>query len=290
MSNNLIIIGNGFDLHHGMKTSYSDYREFLNKTGNENIVNLFEENFEHVDKSVLWNELESRIGYINYENALIYLKSYGDENWKDSYHHDFQQEVSRLAGYWPGIKTNLINWVKTIQYTKQKDNLKKIIDNKSMFLCFNYTNTLEKLYSVEKRNINYIHGDYSKDNELIFGHNNFEKVFDWNIDGNEDEDIRLIEAGEYMEELRKDSLKQTKKIINKNRTFYDKVKNSKPERIYILGLSYNDIDYVYIEHINRIFNGKWFFAYYTDEDQIGADIYAERMGLKNYSLIKYEEI
>lgn len=38
----MIIIGNGFDLHHEMKIKYSDYREYLLANGNENIVKCFE--------------------------------------------------------------------------------------------------------------------------------------------------------------------------------------------------------------------------------------------------------
>ena len=56
----LLIIGNGFDLHHKMKTKYWDYREFLLKNGKGDIVEAFEQRDES-NKKYLWNELERQI-------------------------------------------------------------------------------------------------------------------------------------------------------------------------------------------------------------------------------------
>lgn len=76
-----------------------------------------------------------------------------------------------------------------------------MVTNDNIYLSFNYTNTLEKLYGVRKNNICYIHGDASINNQLIFGHRNDSYYPEW--DGNsEDVDIRLLEAGTIMENFR----------------------------------------------------------------------------------------
>ena len=41
LKRNLIVIGNGFALHHHIKTQYIDYREFLIQSGNKDVVNCF---------------------------------------------------------------------------------------------------------------------------------------------------------------------------------------------------------------------------------------------------------
>ena len=64
----LFIIGNGFDLHHEMKTSYIDYKHYLNKTDRKTTSIIFEmypllnninnctDNDEMID--LLWSDIE----------------------------------------------------------------------------------------------------------------------------------------------------------------------------------------------------------------------------------------
>lgn len=46
-----------------------------------------------------------------------------------------------------------------------------IINNNSLFLNFNYTDTLEKTYNICSENILYIHGKALNGDRLIIGHN-----------------------------------------------------------------------------------------------------------------------
>lgn len=45
-TNNLCIIGNGFDLHHCLETSFSDFRDFLVKNGDGDYVMQLETYFQ----------------------------------------------------------------------------------------------------------------------------------------------------------------------------------------------------------------------------------------------------
>ena len=47
----------------------------------------------------------------------------------------------------------------------------RIDKNNSVFINFNYTQTLENLYAILSSNILYIHGCAVKNDKLIFGHN-----------------------------------------------------------------------------------------------------------------------
>jgi len=48
MVNNLYIIGNGFDLHHGINSSYGNFREWL--SGNDcDLLNKFDEIYGYCD-------------------------------------------------------------------------------------------------------------------------------------------------------------------------------------------------------------------------------------------------
>lgn len=64
--NRLILIGNGFDLAHGLKTSYNDFIEYLWYNIYKDIFNIA------VSRQILYGEKE--IGYIEDKNKLIEIK------------------------------------------------------------------------------------------------------------------------------------------------------------------------------------------------------------------------
>ena len=125
----LVVVGNGFDLHHNMETSYWNYRDYLIAIGREDIVSCFED--MEFDSGEKWTNLEDRIGMIDYENAYCYLLPYGSDEWKDSAHHDFQYEIGKKTEYWPDIKNLLGKWIRDIRYTFCDEKLKNIINNDS---------------------------------------------------------------------------------------------------------------------------------------------------------------
>jgi hypothetical protein len=113
--NRLFIIGNGFDLHHGMKTSYWNFRDYLSVTGTEilrtmELFNMFQED--------LWSDFEANLANIDVELLYNYysdsLVSYADDNWSDSYHHEFQylieQDTSNMS------YELILQFVKWMQY------------------------------------------------------------------------------------------------------------------------------------------------------------------------------
>ena len=75
-----------------------------------------------------------------------------------------------MTEYWPGIKDGLKEWIKSIKYTCADEHLKPLINSCSDYLSFNYTNTLEILYGIDRRKILYLHGNALRDDELILGH------------------------------------------------------------------------------------------------------------------------
>ncbi len=148
---------------------------------------------------------------------------------------------------------------------------------------------MEKLYSISKNNICYIHGDASVDEELILGHRNESYYPEWD-DNNMDEDIRLLNAGAFMEGFRKETYKPVEEICENNELYKHFISEYRYSDIYIIGLSYNDIDKHYIENISRKQVSKWHLVCYSMEDYEKAKIYAESIGLKDYELIGYDAI
>jgi len=284
--NRLVIVGNGFDLHHRMKTRYTDYRDYLLFIGEDNIVNCFEK-CDEIAPEYMWNRLEEVIGMLSYEDAYRYLTSYGSDEWRDSAHHDFQYEIDKMTEYWPGLKDNLIGWIQNIKYTNEDVHLRKLISEATRFLSFNYTNTLEVLYDVPKSKITYIHGDASKSDELVLGHSSDDWYPEWDRT-NPDEDVRLLEASEIMDRHFENTKKQIEEIIERHKDFF--VTCCEYDEIYVLGLSYNDTDRMYLQEI-AVHNDKatWYFNWHSIEDRECIDHYALNLGVQNYKKINIEK-
>ena len=176
----------------------------------------------------------------------------------------------------------------SIKYTKPYENLIKLFTNNCEFISFNYTSTLEVLYDIDYKNIFYIHGNANRDEELVLGHANISYYPEWD-DNDENTDVRLLEAGQFMEEFRKETLKRTNEIIEENMDYFISLKDVK--RIYVLGLSYNEIDMPYLKTISQICKGaKWYFSWYNNDDLKSISNYAKEIGVTKYTEIRIEEI
>lgn len=62
MLKTLYIIGNGFDLHHGIKSRYADFRKYCEEQDEEMVkrLKMFHENPEK-----LWSDFEAEMGNID---------------------------------------------------------------------------------------------------------------------------------------------------------------------------------------------------------------------------------
>jgi len=182
----LFIIGNGFDIGHGLPTGYWDFRTFLDLVYPE-FLRSFEEHYDiypgmsaDAKKKTLWSRFESNLANIDEDTIIdigtsieLNLES-GDVGIEDTLYSHFTDEyqyIEKLAGY-------LKQWVRSI---KIRDCLPRtsIIDksNRDLFLTFNYTAVLENVYGITPGNIVHIHGslrDYTHD--PVLGHSNKERL------------------------------------------------------------------------------------------------------------------
>ncbi|QKG45314.1 bacteriophage abortive infection AbiH family protein [Providencia rettgeri] len=261
----LFIIGNGFDLFHGLPTRYSDFKGFVEKTN----IELFDIIEEYIPAGDDWSELEDALSNIHYENILdnqdMFLPSYSCEDWSDSGHHDFEYETQKKTDK---ISNDLLitckQWIHTI-ITKETLPKLNYIDNNSIYLNFNYTDTLSNVYNINESNIHQIHGNTQSD-KIILGHGNKpEKSV--NINKGEDQDTRVANAYEIIDKCLLDTYKNTQLVIEQHHFF--KLELSKIENIIILGHSISKVDDEYYYHIiNKCNHINWYIASLSDNDFI----------------------
>lgn len=319
----LIILGNGFDLYHELPTSYKNNLAPILRRDNEE---LFEKisNLYFKDDIELWNDFESRIGRAEdidclndpIREKLDYLFNINVESYPtESPHHGnswLEFENARYAA--ECNRVNLETVFSELHYDLDDlkeyfhDGLYKMCKNanelnknfqkdfgfeeKDYFLTFNYTNTLERIYTnIPNANICHIHGFLNDEAELIFG-NNKGNILESYSDLNEEnpnvfrgkeadyesythqEYVEAVtyklsdfekynkDVDKYMNQLNESMIKEIQ--LEKLETF---LSNLEIKEIFVFGLSMGEVDHPYFELINQKFlEAEWFISYYKSSD------------------------
>ena len=282
----LTIIGNGFDLHHGIPSSYSQFKSYVKQT-NPVLHNRFE---NYVSCDEYWNDFEEALASFDTDQAIDeasnFLVPYGAENWSDAYHHDYQYELGNIVS---ACSSELFNhfcmWIRSLEVLPPASASNSLvnIDRSSLFLTFNYTHTLSQIYNIPPNQILHIHGcTTSPDNEIILGH-------DWspeeigslndNING-EDADTRVHEGNEIVDSYFKDTFKPTTDIIEKNKVYFNSL--SHITSIDVMGHSLSSVDIPYFEEITSKIDKKnvlWRISYYDNEALLKSINTMEQLGV-----------
>lgn len=175
----LFIIGNGFDRWQGLPTFYDNFKQYYydhileitkalgiptetDKAGN--VITPVEMIFGDIFKpgalpeEYFWN-FESSMALLDDQNiALFFGKT-------DKGVCQMQETLNAALEI---LQKAFGDWIKSISI-EEKD-AGYCFDDSCYFVNFNYTNTLEKRFSVDEENVNYIHGDFSDTESIIFGH------------------------------------------------------------------------------------------------------------------------
>lgn len=269
-SNRLYIIGNGFDLYHGIKSSYWHFRDFVKKVDNT----LFDALEEYFNPDDLWSDFEKALEFLDtdkiVDEAGNYLESYSNENWKDAYHHDYQYEIqTRIDIVTDLLKKIFTEWILQLELPEDSTINRLSINKNSAFLNFNYTRTLEKLYGVSLDNIIYIHNKIeNKESNLILGHSrepNSNNSF--NKNNSEEQDVRITEGNSILDQYFLATYKSTKTVIHEYANFFNSL--SSIEEIIVLGHSLSDVDLPYFEKIiQKVDKEKvlWSISYHSEQD------------------------
>lgn len=230
--NNLIIIGNGFDLAHGLKTIYSSFMEYL---VNEHCKDRsqFSDLFMLPDSidchkaliqnlQIQWLNKSNRIDEPILGIKLLLVKAIlydiSLNNWSDIECLYFQilknldndpyiyyNSIKKLNGDFAVLKSHLQNYLTTQEkigdsMQSYEELFKFLCVDNSLLLNFNYTNTVERLYKTETSlsKTVYIHGKLnSLNNPIIFGFAADNDDMENLIDKDDNEYLRNIKRHEY---------------------------------------------------------------------------------------------
>jgi hypothetical protein len=157
----LYVIGNGFDLWHGIPSSFAQFKEFVR----EHDSDLLKAVGDYLPADENWSDLELALADIDVDSIIDdlehFMTAYGAGEWSDSGHHDFQYEVDRVVKCLSiELRHRFGEWICQIPIpTRATAQLRlRTIDPTALFLTFNYTPTLQELYGIPDLNILHIHG------------------------------------------------------------------------------------------------------------------------------------
>lgn len=250
----LYVVGNGFDRHHKMATSYVDFGEFLSRNQRE-VRTLLDDYFPTYDEH-FWHHFEEELAHFDVEmlvqNLEHFIVPYSADDWSDAYHHDYEYELDRVVeGLSEGLLSAFTEWVGQIAlpspYSLAVPQAR--IDPTARFINFNYTRTLQELYRVPDDRIWHIHGVAGGTEPLVLGHAWLPSTTETQyaqLDLERD-DTRFIGGALIIDEYFKKTFKPTAKIIAENAarfaSFHD------VDDIRVLGHSLSDVDLPYLQAI-----------------------------------------
>lgn len=281
----LYVIGNGFDIHHTIRSRYKHFKEYV-ETKDPDLFEAIEKYFPNDSD---WSDFETTLAYLDtdelVENASVYLMSYADDNWRDSANHDYQYELGKIITLvTEKLKERFTEWVLQIAIPAEAYEHKLAMPAGIKYINFNYTPTLEKIYGIKEGEILYIHHKaVNIESNLILGHGRNPKEMKSMNDGAtlEDQDVRITEGNKLLDDYFAENYKPTKRIIKDNKEFFKSLKDI--DEVHVLGHSISSVDIRYFEEIKKHISAKkveWKVSYYTNKERIEHEEVLIEIGIK----------
>ncbi|ABK06962.1 MULTISPECIES: bacteriophage abortive infection AbiH family protein [Burkholderia cepacia complex] len=280
-SRTLYVIGNGFDLWHGIPSSYSCFRDYVRLHGRD----VFDAVESYLPVGESWSDLEAAFAEIDVDHVIEslghFMGSYGDDDWSDSGHHDFQYEVERVVERLSRELRFLFGgWIRQLPIPTATTVTQRLrfLDRDAIFLTFNYTKTLREIYGVADANVLHIHGNADlPDSELILGHAwHPESCRSLNDRTDiEDIDVRLAEAHDILDDYFTKTFKPSAQIIQAHGDFFALMRDVK--EVFVLGHSLSDVDKPYFDAMLAVpgmRTARWTLACREDAGEKSRRIYA----------------
>lgn len=282
----LIVLGNGFDLSHGIASRYNEFRSFLmDRYGASDEIPYL--NYPQINKDgeldcseidsakVLfclveqlqgeeWNDFENCLSRIDLDELFDQVDIHYDKEEDEHYSYNeslYGQLGDTIYSAFSNLNKLLFLWVNSIHENitgttgyppKAIESLDNLF-NKGVFLTFNYTLTLEEVYNINEKRICHIHGCINNSDELIIGHGELEESLK-----NEESYFSIFETKNEVHNL---LAKDSETVIKRNYDFF--LRLSGIEEIYLIGFSLSKPDELYISTILELVDKEKLIIYLT---------------------------
>lgn len=259
----LYVIGNGFDLWHDLKTSYTDFSIFAKETL-QAVEEYYQFDLSHANP---WHDFENALGTFNWSefyNHHNHIDTEADD-FRPSFVFGLEDDLSQQTDEHVGAIENCFHdWVLDIDITTAKK--KMDLSEDCRFINFNYTSLLQFLYGIENSKVLHIHGNAENYDELVFGHGEAIEE-EPELDENGDSNRTMFSDSEGAAQHPFYALKkQVDKILEKHAEFFNSL--TSVSEIIVIGHSLNKIDLPYFKKICEITqNARWTICIFNLNDK-----------------------
>ena len=291
----LFVIGNGFDLYHGVQSGYKDFHEWLTENRDWSRFESIEQHFREVD---LWSNLEENLGTFDSEECgrdwsiatplAIFINGQFAGTAREL-NEDFDEQ---LREWREEMLRGLSEWVKTLRQSGKAPKL-PIVFPDAQYLNFNYSRTLEDHYGIDPSQIRHIHGVAGLSwDRLHLGH-------DFEVEDPLDEDMkdynpdmldedRVTPVQQLNEHVRK-WRKPVQELIQCNADFWECLREV--SKVVILGFSFGRVDEPYIRKIAEVVrqDAVWCCSWYGKDEDVKIRKILTSVGVRNIELFRLDE-
>ena len=296
----LYITGNGFDLHHGLDTSYFSFAYFLRSRQRDSYNNLVDfvgftdlpENLDKLkkDEHPLWCEFERNLAGLDsqavFDAFTDYLPNLGDPDFRDRDWHAFNIEMQRIfENLTDGLFTQFTSFISRIKYPELTADKKLQLCNNAIFINFNYTRTIECYYGIKSSQILYIHGNASLPGDrLILGHGIDPKNFkehpqepptdvtnheleQWYQHMSDNYDFAYESGKRFLNQYFTRSFKNTEEVMSAGQAFFSQL--NAVNEVIIVGHSLSAVDMPYFAAIKQHVqpNSTWTATWFLEKER-----------------------
>ena len=296
----LFIIGNGFDIAHGIPSKYNDFRKYLirnfpealeNKDKEVNFEDFFDIPLEELAVEFLLFAMDRIEGenWVNFEDSLAHItidQKFPEPNHKENETEEEDNILMRDYLLYIDKLTNGViictecwqdffrAWIREVQIPIKIVNysprsvLRELFKREdALFFSFNYTKTLEKIYGI--KGVTHIHNCVGQ--KLVFGHGESSVSYGENS----------LLGSSFLDDMLMSFKKDTAFPMIKHKKFFKEL-NEDITKVYSYGFSYGKADAIYIKRIIQSIssNAVWYFTTYETQDK-------EALRIKKVKLRRY---
>lgn len=257
----LYIVGNGFDLAHGLKTKYNDFRNWLEESGFHSFVNRMEALYPDVkNANGEWNDIETALGHFKMKDVIAYDKNYTDCNTVGNVVLPVGNNIRSVTA---SLSGNLWKWIKSVDLLKTKRMF--LLNENALFVSFNYTLTLETVYGIPQDKTWHVHGSISdKTNVLVIGYGVDEK-----FDNAPNPTAYNLTDDDKRRNMMADMVKRVPLYIDKFHKWNNFSKMKVIKHVKVIGHSCSKVDQAYFEDIANAIStdADWTFYYHASKSK-----------------------
>lgn len=278
----LFVIGNGFDLMHGVPSSYW---HFQNSIGKKSPLRNALDNYLKVKE--WWSDFEEAlasldVGMMRNDTTVDMWLDIFDAYDPNASAADFYMAAEAIMDPANTITQELPRrfrmWVESLSVPNTERPLHGLITD-SKVLCFNYTEFIEDLYGVSHNNVCYIHGCRKKQKGhpkdlLVLGHHPV-----WEYEGEIQQEHPSLHNGHkaalmnaayeatvaFLSYYDDATTKDCTSIIQTHHAFFDSLEEI--QNIVVVGHSMSPVDWDYFLEIHHHCpNARWYVGYHGAND------------------------